>query len=544
MSRKRRRKAAPPEAHGQQEAAPTASDASTTVRRVFLLTAAFCAGAAVMVIELAGNRILAPWYGNSMYTWTGLIGVILISISGGYYLGGYLADRRGSDRTLGHLLAASAVLTLVIPTLQVACLNVLGGLNVLAGPVAATMVLFAVPGCLLAAVAPYAVRLVSLLSQDRHVGISAGSVGMAGTLGSVVGTFATGFVLVPHMPLRMIFMLTGGLLAVLAMVAYWLFWPRLRTDAGLAALLVLPFIGAALFGTLGVDETPTNVVHEQNTFYHRIRVVENPYDGLEGPDTRRTLLLDTTIEGGQLVRSREVPTDHAYQHHWGLTRLFLPTVDRGVFLGGGAFAMPQAVLDHFDGAEVDVVEIDPAVVEVGRKYFRVDDYAGRLHAVAADGRRFLRSTEHRYDFIFGDAYAGIKCIPPHLITREFFELVKSRLTDEGIFIMNIAATPTGRNSVVFQSAVKTLGEVFAHQYVFASDPGDLTAEQNLFLVAADRDLDIDELAAREYEPEDPDLHLVLSYVAPARYDLSQGYVFTDARNPVEYLVAKTLVQGN
>lgn len=509
---------------------------STALYRLFLLAAAFLAGGSVMIIELAGNRVLAPWYGNTMYTWTGLIGVILVSISAGYYFGGWLADRRPRFRMIAHLLTLSAILTLLIPALQAAVVESLGGLDVVTGPVAATFVLFALPGCLLASVAPFAVRLVSLLSQDRKVGVSAGSVGMAGTLGSVVGTFATGFVLVPHLPLRAIFLVTGGLLAASALCGYLLFWPRVRADLRMAALLVLPFVLAGVAGGLAGEDLPANVVYQQNTFYHRIRVVENPCEG----DMRRTLWLDTTIEGGQFVRSRRNPEEHAYQRYWGLARLFAPQLKRGVFLGGGAYAMPEALLDAFPDAELDVVEIDSAVVEIGRKYFRIDEYAGRLHPIAADARRFLRTTDQQYDLVFGDAYAGIKCIPPHLITREFFELVESRLSDNGIFIMNIAATPTGPNSVVFQSALATIREVFSHQCVFASEPKNLDWEQNLFVVAANHDLRIADFFDRHYEPDDPNLQLLLGYVLPEQLDLSQARVFTDEENPVEYLVAKTL----
>jgi spermidine synthase len=408
------------------------------------------------------------------------------------------------------------------------------------GPVTASFALFALPGCLLAAVAPFAVRLVSLLSRDRRVGVSAGSVGMAGTLGSVVGTFSTGFLLVPHLPLQAIFLVTGGSLAALALTGYLLFWPRTRTDLRLTTLLAASFVVPGIISGLAGEERPANVVFEHNTFYHRIRVVENPY---QGGDIRRTLLLDTTIEGGQLVGSREIPDDHAYQRYWGLARIFSPHLERGVFLGGGAYAMPEAILDAFPKAELDVVEIDPAVVDVGFKFFRVGQYTGRLHPIAADARHFLRNTDSRYDLIFGDAYAGIKCIPPHLITREFLELVKSRLNHDGVFIMNIASTPTGPNSSVFQSACATIGEVFSDQCVFASEPQNLDWEQNLFIVAADHHLELEKYFDRPYEPDDPDLQLLLGYLRPEQLDFSLARIFTDAQNPVEYLVAKTL-SGN
>ena len=510
---------------------------SQTVCRWFSLLVAFFCGAAVMVLELAGNRVLAPWFGNSLYTWTGLIGVVLVSISAGYYLGGYLADRRADFAVLAHLMGLAAIWSAGIPLGQSFLEGLPDRTGVLWGPVAATLVLFAAPGCLLAAVSPFAVRMVSLLSRDRSVGISAGSIGMVSTLGSVLGTFGAGFVLIPHMGVRSVFLVTGLTIGLLAAAGYWLFWNPLRFRKGTAVAATAIFAGLLAAGWLQ-GGPPADVLFDQTTFYHRIRVREQPTaDG----DRHRTILLDSTIEGAQYVRSRRLPS--LYQKYWQLARMFCPRLDTAAFLGGGGFAMPEALADAYPNARIDVIEIDPVVIEVGRRFFRLDQYerTGQIRAVADDARRHLRRADQQYDLVVADAFHGIRCIPGHLITREFFELVKRRLREGGVLLVDIGASIAGPDAVIFQSVLKTIDEVFAHHAVFATQPEiDKRAIQNLFIVAAAHDLAPSLAAAREL-PAGDTLHDVLAgYLSPGEYDTSLGVVFTDDWNPVEYLAAQTV----
>ena len=321
--------------------------------------------------------MLAPWFGNSLYTWTGLIGVLLISLSAGYYLGGRLADRWPDYALLAHLLTAAALVTMLVPALQTAMEASLSAAGVIGGPIVATGLLLGIPACLLAAVSPFTVKLLSLLSADRKVGLSAGAIGMAATLGSVVGTFSSGFVLIPHLGLRTIFFGVGAVLGLLAVAGYLLFSPSLRRSKT-AALIVAAAFALAAVGALRKKELPETIVYEQTTFYHRIRVIEAP---TRAGDRVRRLFLDNSSEGAQLVQSREVPVD--YQQSWEFSRVFFSKLSRAAFLGGGAFTMPEALLDAFPGSEADVAEIDPAVIGVGRRYFRVGEYP-RLHPVAED----------------------------------------------------------------------------------------------------------------------------------------------------------------
>ncbi|MCZ7583762.1 MAG: fused MFS/spermidine synthase [Deltaproteobacteria bacterium] len=292
--------------------------------------------------------------------------------------------------------------------------------------------------------------------------MSAGTIGMLSTLGSVSGTFAAGFVLIPLVDLGLLFFIVAALQAALAAAGYILFVSRAGTKtAAVAAACALAVIVPGL--TYGyVEETPPGTLFQDITFYHRIRVRERPVRG----DQVRHLYLDTTVEGAQFVRSRALPV--VYQRYWEIARLYNEPVGTALFIGGGAFGMPEAVSDAYPDAAVDVVEIDPEVIEVGRRYFRLDQYPG-IRTFAQDARRYLAHTDATYDFIFGDAYNGIRAIPPHLVTKEFFTLVERRLNPGGVFIMNAISGVEGKYAALFQSLYLTLGEIFEHVTVYPLD---------------------------------------------------------------------------
>ncbi len=503
--------------------------------RALLVVMAFVAGASIMIVELAANRVLAPWFGNSLYTWTGLIGVILVAMSGGYYFGGWLVDRRPDYVVLSHLLLAAATLVLVTPLLRAAIGDSFEDADLVWGPALATLLLFALPGALLGSVSPFAVRLVSLASKDQKIGAAAGTIGAASTFGSVIGTFAAGFVLVPHVNLHTIFTVVAIAVAALALAGYGLHFGANKALKTAAAAVI--FLVALVAATLGYQpEAAANVVFETTTYYHRIRVKEKP---LSGDEIFRSLQLDTTMEGGQYQNSRELPL--GYQRYWEVAKVFCPRMERAAFLGGGAFGMPEALLDHYPAAEVDVIEIDPMVVEVGRRYFRVDEYP-RLHAVADDARRYLNGTDHRYDLIFGDAYNGVRYVPSHLLTLEFFETVEGRLTDDGVYVMNLISAVRGENSQLFKAVGKTLDAVFEHVYVFSLSSANLAQSSNLIIVCANRELPMEVGTNLEYYEKMRVSGLLAHRVSADAIEFADAPLLTDDYNPVEYIVARSIEQ--
>lgn len=503
------------------------SEPSTTADpgglRWLLCLVCFLSGAATLVIEIAGNRLLAPLFGNGMHTWTALIGVVLVAISVGDYVGGWLVDRAPRLVCLGYLLLAAAGWTLLVPLLHDVLQTPASAAGVIGGPLLVSLVLFAVPACLLAAACPFVVRLLSRSRADLAIGLSAGLVGMLATLGSFVGTILTGFYLLPACGVRTIFLVTGLLVAALGGVV--LLACRSRPTAAMPALAVATLGVAPLFHAA---PRPEGVLHEQQTFYHDIRVEETTTPLGERV---RLLKLDRTDEGGQYVETGGICL--GYQHAWRIAEVFCPRLERAAFLGGGGFAMPQQLAKRYPEARVDVVELDPAVIDIGRRFFRLDEFP-TIVPVANDARRFLRAAEGRYDLIVGDVYDGERSIPPHLVTTEFFALVKSRLAADGVYLMNIVSPIHGPHAELFRAVLATLRTQFAATDVYAVDPNHTDRPRNVILLASPRNLSV-----RPGAPADDVIRLLLATrVDPSSYEPLAATALTDDHNPSEYLVAR------
>jgi len=489
----------------------------------------FLAGASIMVIEISAYRLLAPTFGNSAFTWTALIGVILIAFSAGGYLGGWLAEKKSDFALLGWLLAGASVLTMFVPLFNSQLAPSFERSGLIAGPITISIFLFLLPGILLGAVSPASLRLYSLLGQDAHVGFAAGTISMLGSLGSFVGTMISGFYLLSNFGVKSIFLGTGLVLLLLAVLAFFLARNPIRAQLPiwLAGLL------AGAFGLSAQDRAVANVIYEHDSYYHRIQVLEQG----TAPHNERYLHLDSTIEGGMRMRDGGIVLD--YQQFWQLPQMkdgF--ELQRALFMGAGAFGMPERMAMQYPQATIEVSEIDPNVIETGRRFFKLDQFP-QVKAHAGDARRFLRQqSDVKYDFIFGDAYNGIRQIPVHLASQEFFQLVHDRLSPKGIFVMNVISAIEGPRAELLAGMIKTLQAVFPHVELFAIG-GATTQPQNAILLASNESW-ASLFADTSYVSGSPSATIARCYVPPARWPLG-GVVFTDDLNPVDAIIARGLM---
>lgn len=478
-----------------------------------------------MVIEISANRLLAPNFGNSLYTWTALIGVILVAFSVGGYLGGVLADKLKRMDLLGWLLAGAAVLTMLIPALNSMMADSLKDSGLISGPVIISLFLFALPGVLLGAVSPASVRFYSLSGHDEHVGRAAGTISMLGSLGSFAGTFLSGFVLLSAFGVKAIFLGAGAVLLLLALMAFWL--ARIPPRPQVAPLLVgLLAAASALPAEVVADKS---VKYHTQSFYHQIEVLQ--HDTPTGWERR--LKLDSTLEGG-MMENGDLIID--YQRFWQLAQLNDDLkIQRALFIGAGAFGMPEQVARLGAGVNVDVVEIDPAVIEVGRKFFKLDEFPN-IHAHADDARRFLQRGGEKYDLIFGDAYNGVRHIPAHLVTREFFTQVKLRLSDDGVFLMNVISAVEGDRATLLGHILATLRSVFPNVEVFAESARH--ESQNVILLATMKPwkpwLEDRFYAASSWQGRLTGARVPLAFLPVPRE------VLTDDWNPIDVVIARQL----
>jgi spermidine synthase len=497
------------------------------VTHALLAVICFFAGAAVMVIEISANRLLAPNFGNSLYTWTALIGVVLVALSGGAWLGGVLADRLGRFDLLAWLLAGAAVLAMLIPALNAMLAPSLAKGGLVSGPVCISVFLFALPALLLGAVSPASVRFYSMVNQDTQVGHAAGIISMLGSLGSFVGTFVSGFFLLSAFGVTKIILGTGVLLLLLALLAFWM----ARKSAKTQGITVVVALIAGFLGANAEAAPEPGVIHRANSFYHQIEVSSTG----EGSSEVRYLKLDSTTEGGIRVRDGGLVLD--YQRFWRLAELNDNLkLRRALFIGAGAFGMPNEVARTHRDAQVDVAEIDPAVIETGRKYFKLGELAN-VKAHAADARRFLAQSEGGYDLIFGDAYNGVRHIPAHLVTQEFFQEVKGKLTSQGVFLMNVISAVEGERSELLKHVLATVRSVFPEVVVFSvRDAGN--EPDNVIILAANQSWK-PWLEDRFYLPGTPQASLVVHRLSANDLPIG-GSIFTDDWNPVDAVIARQL----
>jgi spermidine synthase len=503
---------------------------STSLTRLYLGVACFLSGAAMMVIEICAFRLLAPLFGNSVYTWTALIGVILVAFSVGGFMGGRLSDKYSSISLLGWLLAGAAVLTFLIPPLHLGFGESFTHSGLIGGSVLVSLFLFALPGALLGAVSPAAVRFYSMTFKDSHVGAAAGTVSMLGSLGSFVGTFLSGFVLLSHFGVRSIFIGCGVLLLILAVLAFLLSKSSAKKTAALSAI----GLAAAALGSQAEPTPGKEVIFSQESFYHRIEVSENG----TSPFKQRLLKLDSTAEGAMNPDNGNLVMD--YQHYWRLPLLKDEAkITSALFIGAGAFGMPEALSREFPEARVDVAEIDPAVIEVGKKFFKLGEHP-KVQSHAGDARHFLRSQkDQRWDLVFGDAYAGIRSIPSHLVTKEFFQLVSDHLTPEGVFVMNAITAVQGEKAELLGGILATLRTVFPHVEIFAVQ-GPRLATQNVIILASRQDWQ-PWLTDRFFAATSWQSRVLRSHVAANQLPVN-GPIFTDDFNPVDRIIARGLLE--
>lgn len=488
----------------------------STPRRAGYFLLAFGSGFAVLTIEIAGARLIAPVFGLSVVPWTAVIGVILAALAVGSHLGGRMADAGSVPLSrilvVAGLCGALPVLGADFPWLA---RSVFGFIP---GALASALVLFAPPVLCLGAVVPYLIRADT--ESLGSVGRRAGDLSAAATAGSILGSFTTGFVLLPAMPLGVLLGVTAASLLAMAVAAR-----RLVDDvrppgeeARLAVgMLVLPALG------LAASAAPADTLYRGQTLYTAVAVTERPWgDG--------RIVRELWQNGGS--SSAEYVDSGAPAHVYATTSLaILDSLDvrpgRILVLGGAALTLPVAFERRDRQVRTDVVEIDREVTRLAAEYFT---YGARPHpgirVVHEDARVWLRGSSERYDLVYLDVFDHLLTVPWTMVTREALSQMADALAPSGVFMVNVLSPLEGPGTAFLERFSATLDDVFADVRIYMTDPStDPGATQNLIVVAT---------RERDVLPE-------LTWTrAPVS---SAGRPLTDDWAPVEYLQAKVFAQG-
>lgn len=466
---------------------------------MFLGVLVFVVGIASLGAEIAGVRLLAPYFGASTVVWANTIGVVLVALSVGYWLGGRAADKRPNVRALCAVALCAAVLLAAVPFVARPLLD--AGVKALdavsagafVGSLLAVLVLVALPVLLLGMVAPWALRLA--VTSVEQAGTVAGRLYAISTAGSLFGTLISALVLIPWIGTRRTFL---TLAAVLALVAALGLWPRRRQLAVpvlIAALLALPG------GTIKAAADGGRVIFEKETEYQYARVIQYP-------NGERRLELNEGHATHSLYRPGTVLTND----YWDAMRVDASAGGRAprsvAILGNaaGTTAREFHVLDP--GVRLDPVEIDPELTRIGYRWFGLPRSI-KVHN--EDARPYLRrATGRHWDAILLDAYRQ-PYVPFYLVTKEFFELVRKRLTPDGVVVVNVGH-PSGNTDLerVVSATMRA---------VFPQVRRDVATDTNTIVVGGQR------VAGRHLAPP-----------------LRGGEIYTDDRAPVEWLIDRSLVE--
>ena len=500
-------------------------------QNTYLAVTAFATGLVSLAVELAASSLLRPHFGTANLVWATIIGLILLYLTAGYFLGGRWADRSPHPATLYQIVAWAAFLIGVVPfaahpVLRLAALGFADfNAALLGGSFVAVLILFSIPVTLLGCVSPFIIRLT--MKEVTSAGQTAGRVYAISTAGSFLGTFLPDLVLVPTIGTRNTFVLLSLILLAVALIGL------LRSGGRrLLVYLCMPVVVVLLALLLRGQpvKAAENTVFETESAYNYIQVVE---DG----DCRSLLLNE-----GEGIHSVYCPGQLRTQGPWDYF-LVAPyfnappyTADRVesmALIGLAAGTIARQYTAAYGPLPIDGVEIDPEIVHVGRVYF--DMVSPNLNAIVADGRYYLAHSERRYSIVGVDAFR-LPYIPPHLTTVEFFQEVRDHLTDDGVVAINVGRTPDDYRLVA--AFVATLRQVFPSTHVI-----DVPNSFNAVVVATVQPSESRNLLANIPGLESNEfLHATaLKAAANLRPTEAGPIVFTDDRAAIEWMTNALVV---
>ena len=525
----------------------------------------FISSFCILVIEIVAGRIMAPYVGVSLYTWTSIIGVVLAGISIGAYLGGLIADRYPYPSTLGWLLFISGLGAFSISPLT----NLVGGAHfhtsLMVRILLITTIIFFVPSCILGMISPVVVKLA--LKNLEKTGNVVGKIYAFSTLGSILGTFATGFFLISWMGTRAVLITMGGILVLCAPI-FGNFFSRkkalIRFVSFLALFLMLILPVAVWVGYAAFDPEeralPTSAIDTMKTLYGLAFAFpkdEDTYFHKESNYYTIKLKKDRTRSGGAPLES--LVLDHLVHSYTDLNDPFYLEYEyiqiyeevvrwqskkrksfKTLFIGGGGYTFPRFIEAKYPKATIEVVEIDPEVSKVVHQYLGISENT-KIRSYNEDGRWFVMNKKEKgtYDFIFGDAFNDLS-IPYHLTTKEFALQLKALLKPDGLLLANVI--DSFKAGQFMPSYIRTLEEVFGkgnvHLITLTSD-FDHMGISTYVVVASTQKLDMEDFIRTLKGKGRKEM---TSHVMPQdrlRQYLGERYsvILTDNYVPVDNLIA-------
>ncbi len=504
--------------------------------RRYLLFTVFISGMTTLAAELAAGRLIGNVFGTSNIVWTSIIGLILIYLTLGYFIGGKWADANPTPAAMYRALAWGAFTLGLVPYIAAPVLKAAATafevlqVGILGASFIAVLVLFSVPITLLGTISPFAIRL-SVDDMSRAGQIS-GQIYAISTLGSFIGTFLPTLVTIPAIGTTRTFLLFSLVLLFVALAGLGKFASRSAMLKHLWMPLVIAVI--AILASGQSLKNNSGQIYETESAYNYIQVAEQ--NGF-------TIL---RLNEGQGVHSIYHPDILQYNGPWDqflVSPYFYANrkpsdVERVAIIGLAAGTTARQFTAVYGDIQIDGYELDPKIVEVGQKYFGMT--MPNLNIYIGDGRLGLEQSPYKYDIIAVDAYRP-PYIPPHMTTQEFFQIIASHLTDDGVLTINSASVPGDRRLI--NGLATTMGTVFPSIYTM-----DIPGTLNTMIFATKQQTQVENFASNFVAlSQDPSVHpLLITTMGTTFANLKPGYetttVFTDDHAPIEWIVNDMMVR--
>ena len=504
--------------------------------RRYLLFTVFTSGMTTLAAELAASRLIGNVFGTSNIVWASIIGLILIYLTLGYFLGGRWADANPTPAALYRVLAWGAFTLGLVPYIAGPVLKSAATafeflqIGILGASFIAVLILFSVPITLLGMISPFAIRL--SVEDTAHAGQTSGQIYAISTLGSFIGTFLPTLVTIPAIGTKNTFLVFSLLLLFVALAGLGKFASRRNMLMHLWMPVVIAIVAALSRGQ--ALKNNTGQIYETESAYNYIQVQQqNGY----------TLL---RLNEGQGVHSIYNPNTLQYNGPWDqflVSPYFYANrrpsdIKRVAIVGLAAGTTARQMTAVYGNIPIDGFEIDPKIVEVGQKYF--DMNMPNLNIVIGDGRLNLEQSPYKYDIIAVDAYRP-PYIPPQMTTQEFFQIASSHLTDNGVLTLNSASVPGDRRLI--NGLATTMGTIFPSIYTV-----DIPGSLNTMIFATKQKTIPENLAVNLVSlSQDPSVNpLLIAAMQVAFANLRTGYetttVFTDDLAPIEWIVNDMVIR--
>ncbi len=483
----------------------------------------FVSGFTLMAVEIIASRIIAPIVGSSLYTWTAIIGIVLLGISLGNYFGGKTIDKNPTQKVISYSLISSAISISLIPLLAIIVEPIVfWNISLLLKVSLIAIFLFFLPSFFLGTIFPSIIRLnLNILSS---AGQNAGIISGLGALGSIFGTFFTGFFLIGFIGSS----ISLYILATILVLTSFIFNQNIK-NTSLAFLLILTVWIIYSYQT----NKKENLIFESESNYYNIKVAKTTYNNTD----TKVLFLDLDSHSLEGMDDKKIGI---YQEISPILNAFTKDIKNALVIGGGSYQIPKDLVRLF-GANVTVIEIDPEVTRTADNFFDAKKYNMQTHNL--DGRLFLKTNGKKYDVIFADAFNSFISMPWYMATEENFELSRKSLSKNGIYALSLISSIDEKYNRLYQSLLKTFAEVFDNYTVLAlgKENNDI---QNIIIIGKNSDEKIDEeklnFFISEFAKEEKGGMRVKAFLHPNPN--ADAIVLRDDFAPVERLTSK-LVDG-